>query len=135
MKCPSSSHGPKYVFLSLLKLCFLWTFLHSDIFSSAGSVYLTDLLHGGGRRAGDAPAEQLQTHPPHLQSRRLSLQRRPTPQRGGRAAPRVGSVAVSAPDPFARKLYLRTAVISLNHDTSYSSVYPSKQHLDEVLWL
>lgn len=59
-------------------------------FLAAGSVHLADLLHRGGRRAGDAPAQQLQAQPRPLQPRRVRLQRRQAAQRRRRAPPLVG---------------------------------------------
>lgn len=87
------------------------------VLSSAGSVYLTGLLHGGGCGAGDASAEQLPTHPPHLQSRRLGVQRRQTPLRDGRSSPQVSCVAASDSNHFAGKLHLWTLEFSPNHAT------------------
>lgn len=66
--------------------------INTLLFSSAGSVYLADLLHGGGRRAGDSSAEQLQAPPSHLQSHRPGLQRRHAPDGGGRPAAQVAAV-------------------------------------------
>jgi len=73
--------------------------------SSAGSVYLTDLLHRGGCRTGVTSAKQFQAHPSHLQSHSVCLQRCQTPQRDFRSAPQVSSVTASASDHFAGKLH------------------------------
>lgn len=80
---------------------------HLHLVGPTGAVHLTDLLHGGGRGAGDASAEQLPTRPPDFQSRRLRVQRRQTPQRDVRPALRLGRVAAAASNPSAGTLHLR----------------------------
>lgn len=69
--------------------------------SSAGSVHLADLLHGGGRRAGHASAEQLQAHPPHLQPRRVPVQRCQTPPAVVLSPAQVGCSMAAASRCFA----------------------------------
>lgn len=105
-----SSRSPHPQLLSEKQEMFSWFLLDqpcvSPLSSSAGSVHLTDLLHRGGRGAGDAPAEQLQTHPPDLQPRRLCVQRSQSPHRRGSWV--VRRVGTSASNRSAGKPPLQT---------------------------
>lgn len=115
------------IYISWSQVCPLSNFLDINDFlsavnkhdlyisSSAGSVYLTGLLHGGGCRAGDTTAEQLQTRPPDLQSHRLGFQRCQTPNRDGRSSLQVSCVTASASNNPAGKLHLWTLASSPNH--------------------
>lgn len=71
------------------------------------SVYVTDFLHRGGRRAGHTSAEQLQTHPPHLQPRRLHVQRRHTLGGGLLTSAQACSVGAAASCRSARRFHLQ----------------------------
>lgn len=75
---------------------------------SAGSVHLTDLLHGGGRRTGHASAEQLQTHPPHLQPRRFHVQRCQTAPNVVLPPAQVGCTRAAASRRFNRRFRLQS---------------------------
>lgn len=86
--------------------------------SSAGSVYLSDLRHGGGRRAGDPAAKQLQAHPPHLRSQRDRLQRRHAAQGRGGTARQVS--CSSASHHLSGKLWALASLLS--HPKTSSSL-------------
>lgn len=95
------------LFFKRLTCCFKILFL-GLVVSSAGSIYLADLLHRGGCRAGDPSPEQFQTHTSHLQSRCLSLHRCQTPQRSGWSNPLVCYISASASSPFTGRLLIWT---------------------------
>lgn len=88
------------------------SFLTDWFFSpSAGSVHLADLLHGGGRRAGHTSAEQLQTHPPHLQPRRFHVQRCQTPSSVVLSPAQVGYNGAAASRCFSWRFHLQILTI------------------------
>lgn len=82
-------------------------------FPSAGSVHLADLLHGGGRRAGDPSAEQLPTRPPHLQPPRVHVQGCQTPPGVVLSPAQVGRSEAAASRSCAGRLPLQVLTGSI----------------------
>ncbi|KAM8828565.1 carbonic anhydrase 15 isoform 2-T2 [Spinachia spinachia] len=103
----------------------------SSVAYKAGPLHLADLLHGGGRGAGDPSAEQLPARPPHLQSRRLRVQRRRSPRGGVRSSPGDGRVAASASDGFAWKPLVWTLMTRLQREGFLC--FTTKRHLGDDL--
>lgn len=102
------------------------SFLTGWFFPSAGSVHLADLLHGGGRRAGHTSAEQLQTHPPHLQPPRFHVQRCQTPPSVVLSPTQVGCIGAAASRRFPRRFHLQiltgTIIAYFNYTAQLFSV-------------
>lgn len=107
MRSPSTSPGHRSVCSCHIRAVNHQSFLTGWFFPSAGSVHLADLLHGGGRRAGHTSAEQLQTHPPHLQPRRFHVQRCQTPPCVVLSPTQVGCIGAAASRRFPRRFHLQ----------------------------
>lgn len=113
MRSPSTSPGLRWVCCVTSEQQESSTFPDGVSFPSAGSVHLADLLHGGGRRAGHTSAEQLPTHPPHLQPRRVHVQGCQTPPGVVLSPAQVGSSKAAASRSFARRFRLQVLTGSI----------------------